>query len=203
MLAKPLAMTFTQNRNKQKYVDPDVARDLKLVQRIANGDEPALHELYALHGQRLYAYALRLTGDPTRAEDVLQDVLVVIWKSAKTFRGESRPTTWMLGIVHHTAIKSLRHNSVTMSEELETNLVDKGPSPEDQMRSQEKQNWVQRGLLQLSAEHRAVLELIFYHGLSLQEAAVVCDCPIGTVKSRLSYARRQLKGVLNRMEEER
>jgi RNA polymerase sigma-70 factor (ECF subfamily) len=61
--------------------------------------------------------------------------------------------------------------------------------------------WVRKGLQDLSTEHRAVLELVFYQGLTLQEVAEVCNCPLGTVKSRLSYARRHLRGVLGRNEE--
>ena len=72
---------------------------------------------------------------------------------------------------------------------------------EEHVRVKEQSQWVRRGLQSLSAEHRAVLELVFYQGLSLSEVAEVCDCPVGTVKSRLSYARKHLRGILSRQEE--
>jgi RNA polymerase sigma-70 factor (ECF subfamily) len=73
-------------------------------------------------------------------------------------------------------------------------------SPEEHIQVKEQSQWVRRGLQSLSPEHRAVLELVFYQGLSLNEVAEVCDCPVGTVKSRLSYARKHLRGILSRQE---
>lgn len=172
--------------------------DLALVRRLVAGEDAAMHELYAAYGQRLYAYALRLTGDPAQAEDVVQDVLVVVWKSARKFRGEGRLLAWLLGIVHHTALKSLRRRAQPITGEMEETLDTGQPSPEQQAERAEQSNRLQAGLRSLSPEHQAVLELVFYQGLSLEEVAQVCRVPLGTVKSRLSYARRSLRGVLTR-----
>ena len=181
----------------------DLQQDIALVERIAAKDESALRELYAVYGQRLYAYALRLTEDPAQAEDVLQDTLVTVWHSAKKFRGEGRLLAWLLGIVHHTALKFLRHRPNSISEEMENSLPATDLLPEEQIQINEQSEWVRRGLHSLSSDHRVVLELVFYQGLSLEEIAQVCGCPVGTVKSRLSYARRQLRGVLSRTEKAR
>jgi RNA polymerase sigma factor (sigma-70 family) len=179
----------------------DLQQDTALLQRIAAKDEAALRELYAAYGQRLYAYALRLTDSPATAEDIVQDTLVVVWQSAERFRGEGRVLAWLLGIVHHTAMKALRHVSQFISDEMEEVLPAPITLPEEHVRVKEQSQWVRRGLQSLSAEHRAVLELVFYQGLSLSEVAEVCDCPVGTVKSRLSYARKHLRGILSRQEE--
>ncbi len=181
--------------------EPD--HENELVQRLVAEDDSALCELYAAYGQRLYAYALRLTGEPALAEDVLQEALVVVWRTAKNYRGEGRLIAWMLGIVHHTATKALRRQSTPISDEMETTLISGDPLPEEQVQENERAAWLQRGLRSLSTEHRAVLELVFYQGLSLNETAEVCGCPVGTVKSRLNYARQQLRGVLSRTEEAR
>lgn len=172
--------------------------DLALVQRLAAGNDAAMHELYAAYGQRLYAYALRLTDDPAQAEDVVQEALVTAWKSAHSFRGEGRLLAWLLGIVHHTALKSLRHRSQPITENMEETLESGQASPEQQMERDERSARVRDCLASLSPDHRAVLELVFYQGLSLEEAAQVCQVPVGTVKSRLSYARRSLRGALSR-----
>ncbi len=179
----------------------DQAQDGALVRRIAGRDESALRELYAAYGQRLYAYALRLTDDPDLAEDVVQDALVAVWNLAGSYRGEGRPLAWLMGIVHNTALKALRHRPTPLSAGMEDALPAAGPLPEEQAQCSQQSAWLRRGLRQLSPEHRAVLELVFYQGLSLQETAEVCGCPLGTVKSRLSHARRQLRGLLNRTEE--
>jgi RNA polymerase sigma-70 factor, ECF subfamily len=181
----------------------ELQQDIALVQRIAAKDETALQELYATYGQRLYVYALRLTEDPAQAEDVVQDVLVIVWRSAQKFRGESRLLAWLLGIVHHIAMKSLRRRVIPITDEMEASLIATSPLPEEQALAGERSEWVREGLQRLSPKHRAVLELVFYQGMSLQETAQVCGCPIGTVKSRLSYARQQLRGVLSRTEEVR
>ena len=180
------------------YTMPDEAHDHSLVRRMAAGDEAAMHELYAAYGQRLYAYALRLTGDSAQAEDVVQDALVAAWKSARRYRGEGRLIAWLLGIVHHLAVKSLRHRSQPLTDEIEEGLAAGSPTPEQQFESAEQAARLRTGLQRLSPEHRSTLELIFYQGLSLEEAAQVCRVPLGTVKSRLSYARRQLRGILSR-----
>lgn len=175
--------------------------DLDLIRRMQAGDDDAVRDLYARYGQRLYAYALRLTNDPATAEDVVQVTLVTAWQTARTFRGEGRLIAWLLGIVHHTAMKSLRHMHQPL-DAMEDAVSGNQPTPEDQAEVGETKRWVRQGLKSLSVEHRAVLELVFYQGLSLDEVAKVCNCPLGTVKSRLSYARQHLRGILSRTEED-
>jgi RNA polymerase sigma-70 factor (ECF subfamily) len=201
MLAKQLTMNLSQTTERTQSISTDVINDLELMTRVAAKEERALRELYLLYGQRMYAYALCLTSDHAQAEDVVQDTLEVVWKSAETYRGEGRLIAWLMRIVHHTAHKSLRHLSIPISEEMEDNLFADEPQPEEQTQSNEQSRLIRQGLRQLSPEHRMVLELVFYQGLSLKEIAEVCSCPIGTIKSRLSYARQQLRGVLSRMEE--
>ncbi len=201
MIAKTAPMNFFRTNQKEHTLSADQANDLELVHRIAGKDEAALQKLYADHGWSLYAYALRLTGDAAQAEDVVQDVLVTVWQTAGNYRGEGRLISWLLGIVHHTAIKSLRHRSTPITEEMETVMQTTDPLPEELVQADERSRSIRKGLEELSPEHRAVLELFFYQGLSLQEAAEVCGCPVGTIKSRLNYARQRLRGLLSRMEE--
>ena len=106
--------------------------DLDLIRRMQAGDDDAVRDLYALHGQRLYAYALRLTNDPATAEDVTQTTLVTAWRTARTFRGEGRLIAWLLGIVHHTAMKTLRGNAYSLDDVAEETVSEDQPSPEEQ-----------------------------------------------------------------------
>jgi RNA polymerase sigma-70 factor (ECF subfamily) len=177
--------------------------DLDLIRRLNAGDDDAMRDLYTRYGQRLYAYALRLTNDPATAEDVTQSTLIAVWRSAGSFREEGRLIAWLLGIVHHTAMKAIRGASTYSDQTTEESIPDHQPSLEEQAEGREMKDLVHDGLASLSLEHRTVLELVFYQGLSLNEAAEVLDCPLGTVKSRLSYARQHLRGVLTRMEENR
>ena len=175
--------------------------DLDLIRRMQAGDDDAVRDLYAQYGQRLYAYALRLTDDPATAEDVTQNTLVTAWRTARNFRGEGRLIAWLLGIVHHTAMKAIRNRTNYLSDVAEETISEEQPSPEEQAQVKDERRWVRQGMQSLSPEHRAVLELVFYQELSLNEVAQVFDVPLGTVKSRLSYARTHLRGVLARTEE--
>jgi len=173
-------------------------RDVDLVRRMAGGDERALRELYAAYGQRMYAYALRLVEDPAVAQDVVQDALIAAWRDARKFRGEGRVVAWLLGMVHHLSFKALRRRPLPLGEELENGLPSGAAAPEELAQASQQSAWVREGLRRLSPEHRAALELVFYQGLALEEAAEVCGCPLGTLKSRLSYARQHLRGILSR-----
>jgi RNA polymerase sigma-70 factor, ECF subfamily len=175
--------------------------DLGLIRRMRAGDDDAVRDLYALYGQRLYAYALRLTNDPATGEDVTQNTLVTAWRTARTFRGEGRLIAWLLGIVHHTAMKTLRGDAHYLDDLAEETVSVDQPSPEEQAQVKDERRWVRQGMQSLSPEHRAVLELVFYQELSLNETAQVLNVPVGTVKSRLNYARNHLRGVLARTEE--
>ena len=126
----------------------------------------------------------------------------IVWRSAGRYRGEGRLIAWLLGIVHHLALKTLHRRSIPLSDELEENLPAPIGSLDAQAQARQQARWVHDGLQSLSPEHRAVLELVFYQGLSLAEAAQVSGCPPGTIKSRLSYARQYLRGVLSRQNRE-
>lgn len=185
----------TQANMTQPVDDPD------LIRRMQAGDDDAVRDLYAQYGQRLYAYALRLTDDPATAEDVTQNTLITAWRTARTFRAEGRLIAWLLGIVHHTAMKAIRNRTNYLGDVAEETIREDQPSPEEQAQVKDERRWVRQGMQNLSPEHRAVLELVFYQELSLNEVAQVLNIPIGTVKSRLSYARTHLRGVLARTEE--
>jgi RNA polymerase sigma-70 factor (ECF subfamily) len=201
MQTASLTTSFTQRNKRTKFSMVRPTDELELIHRITEGDDDAMRELYAQYGQRLYAFALRLTNDPATAEDVTQNTLVIAWQKATTFRGDSRLITWLLGIVHHTAMKAIRYQPHYLDETDEENIPQNQPSLEEQALGQEMKHWVKQGLQSLSSEHRAVLELVFYQGLSLQEVSQVLNVPLGTVKSRLSYARKHLGGALARSQE--
>ncbi len=182
-----MEIALTQPRS---LLDPDIG----LIRSMAAGDEAALRALYAAYGRRLFAYALRLTMDRVVAEEVLQDSLLAAWRGAGNFRGESRAITWLLGIVHHQALNATRRKQLPKIDlEQAMGLADDAARPEAQAELAERRRALQVALGDLSPEHRAVVELVFYQGLSLAEVAEVCGCPVGTVKSRLSYAKAYLR----------
>ncbi len=173
--------------------DPDSA----LIRSMAAGDEGALRALYAGYGRRLFAYAHRLTGSEQVAEEVVQDVLLAAWKGAASYRGDARALTWLLGIVHHQALNAVRRKRLPAHRlESAAQVADGAAGPESRVEAGERRAALQQALGRLSRDHRAVLELVFYQGLSLAEVADVVGCPVGTVKSRLSYAKANLRAAL-------
>ncbi|MCE1252458.1 MAG: sigma-70 family RNA polymerase sigma factor [Anaerolineae bacterium] len=169
--------------------------DLICLQRIAAGDEQALRNLYNRHGQRLYAYALRLTGCADLANEAVQESLLAIWQGAGAFRGDAAVSTWMLGIVHHKAVDLLRRKpqQVSLREEMPACADENEP-----FSALERRELIRRYLQKLPSDQQAVLDLVFYQGKTLAEAAIIMNCPLGTVKSRLNQAKTNLRGLLKR-----
>jgi len=177
---------------------PATDPDRELLCQIASGSEDALRSLYDTYGQRLYAHALRITSDPASAEEAVQESLVAVWQGAGGYRSESRLLTWLLGIVHHKALNQIRGRTIDSLDARFDEPPAGDPLPDEQAAVSEQRRLVRAGLNELSLEHRLALDLVFYQGLALHEAAEVCGCPVGTIKSRLNYAKASLRGALNR-----
>ncbi len=188
-MAIPLAQTT-------KWPNPD----FDLTVRIAAGEEEALRELYAAYGRRMYAYALRLTGMPAIAEEVLQDSLLAVWKGAGGYRGEGRLISWLLGIVHHQAMNTMRRKQLhRVALEAAVQAASEGPQATQTVEGRLQREALAAGMRRLPSEQRIALELVFFQGLSLTEVAQVCACPVGTVKSRLNAAKAALRHILASM----
>lgn len=171
-----------------------------LLARVAKRDREALAEVYARFQRPLFRYLFHLLGRKELAEDVLQEVMVIVWQKAHTFQRTGQAARWIFGIAHHQAFKALRRDtSVTFLElEAASDLPDGAPDPEADIVRQATCEEIANALACLTPEHREVLELTFFQDFSGKEIAEIIDIPLGTVKSRLSYARRALKAALVR-----
>ena len=174
--------------------------DHRLLRQVAAGDQSAFDELYKTYSPAVFNYLLRLVNEPSVAEELLQDVFLAMWQGAGHFREQAKVKTWLLRIAHHQAVSWLRHNrAVTALDDLAELAGD------DQIEEHLAQTWrvdqIRQALDQLSVKHRAVIELTFVHELSYAEIAEIVSCPVGTVKSRMSYALRHLTAVLGNQAE--
>jgi len=176
--------------------------DRALLRRISRGDERALEDLYARHGGALFGYLLLLSSDRGLAEEVLQDTLVAAWRGAGRFRGGSSVKTWLFGIGRRRMRDAQRKRGLPSfdGEGLLEALPAREPGPEEALSRSESGAELEQCIERLSEPNREALALVFFHELSYAEAAEVLGVPIGTVKSRLSNAKRALRGLL---EEER
>lgn len=178
------------------------ADDAQLMKRIARGDRQALSELYACYQRTLFAYLLQLTPDYGLAEELLQDTLVAVWKSARSFEGRSSVLTWLIGIARRQAHNTLRQRSLPTADlaELEC-LPAPDLEPEAFALASVDRDELTQAFRRLAPVHREVLLLVFVQELSYQETATVLEVPVGTVKSRLSNARRALRALLDAKED--
>ncbi len=171
--------------------------DAVLLHRIAAGDRDALEALYQRYQRPLFRYLLQLTTDRQLAEELLQDTLVAVWKAAGEFQGRSSVRTWLIGIARRQAHNALRRSTPPVADpaELEEMAAD-DPDPESAALAAADREALARALAHLAPLHREVIVLTFVHGLSYQELADVLGIPVGTVKSRLSNAKRALSRAI-------
>ena len=170
--------------------------DIELLRQVAAGDEAAFAELYDSYSPLVYNYLLRLLNEPAVSEEILQEVFLAMWRGAPHFREEAKVKTWLLRIAHHQAVSWLRRDRTALwpAEEIESGDDD---LIEDHLARSWQIDQVRMALTRLTPKHRAVVELTFVHGLSYAEIADVMNCPIGTVKSRMSYALRRMNELLS------
>ncbi len=171
--------------------------ELELIRRVSLRDRGALRELYLLYHRRLARFLLRLTQRQDLAEEVINDTLLAVWNSAERFRGDSRVSTWIVGIAYRRALKSLRKRPRPLEliglEETET-LVGV-----DNLQACETQEWIEGALNELPVEQRMCLELAYVLGHSCEEISLITNCSVNTVKTRLFHARRKLSTLLPRL----
>jgi RNA polymerase sigma factor (sigma-70 family) len=179
-----------------------VVDERQIVRRIASGDREALAELYGGYQRALFNYLLQLTPDYGLAEEILQDTLVAVWKSAHRFEGRSSLRTWLIGIARRQAHNTLRQRRLPFADESELEgLAAIEPEPEAFTLASFARDELAAAFRQLAPLHREVLVLIFVQELSYQEVASVLEVPVGTVKSRICNARRALRALLDTREE--
>lgn len=174
-------------------IDPDVG-DRALLQRMAAGDRAALGVLYHGYHGRLSRFLSRLTRRADVIEEVINDCFWIAWQKAGSFHGDSRVSTWIMGIAYRCGLKALRQHG-------DMPVADDGV-PEERIpaheldEDRELRDWLGKGLAHLSADQRLVIELVYGVGHSLDDVADIMHCPVGTVKARLFHARVKLRNVL-------
>ncbi len=186
---------------------PDLRDDKDLLAAHVDGDDGAFGELFARHRDRLWAVALRTTGDAEDAADALQDALISAFRRAESYRGDAAVTTWLHRIVVNACLDRLRRAKVRLADPLPEDLEERptdrfGPGagapadPADVAVAHERRSSVHAALATLPAAQRAALVLVDMEGYSVEETAGLLGCAPGTVKSRCSRARARLLPLL-------
>jgi RNA polymerase sigma-70 factor (ECF subfamily) len=173
--------------------------DRQLLQQVTQGNQRALEQLYARYRLRVWRYLwYRLDGNAGLVEELLQEVFFSVWRSAKQYRGEAQVETWIIRITHHLLLNAQRRKrSISRGYGVEEEASLSYEHIASQLKQSYEEQVLERILLEesmhkLSHKHREVLELVFHYGFSCEEVAQILDVPPGTIKSRISFARRKL-----------
>jgi RNA polymerase sigma-70 factor (ECF subfamily) len=171
--------------------------ELALLASIKRGQRADFETLYRLYHPRLWRFLVHMLRHGDLVEEVLNDTLMVVWQRAESFDGRSKLSTWIFGIAYRKALKALSRQDLPVDADDVEEPADPGPGPEQQLGLAQLRVRLAEALAELSPEHRAVVELCYFHDMAYGEIAEVVGCPPETVKTRMFYARRRLRLLLD------
>ena len=174
--------------------------DLQLLEGIKNQKQSSLEAFYRNYENSVYRFALSKLNNTFDASDIVNEVMLEVWKSAHRFEGRSKVSTWLLGIAHHKIIDLLRkrkNNTVDIDDA--PDVADDSFSMEQVMEGAENGTFIQKCLSKLKGDHKQAVHLLFFKDYSYEEISEVIECPVGTVKSRIHHAKISLKKCLQKL----
>jgi RNA polymerase sigma-70 factor (ECF subfamily) len=188
------------DRSRRGWTE-DRASDQVALARMARGEGDAVAELYDRHARPIYSLALRILGDATEAEDIVQEVFSQAWKQAARYSASrGAVAAWLMTLGRSRAIDRLRAKRArpgdVSTERVAGHLVDAGPPADSLVLSSEQVARVRAALDELPLLQRAAIELAYYEGLTHAEIADRLEQPLGTVKTRIRLAMVKLRDVL-------
>ena len=179
--------------------EPDPPSDHELLQAHIDGDPTAFATLVARHQDRMWAIALRTMRNPEDAADALQDAYIAAFRRAGSFRGDAKVTTWLHRVVVNACLDRLRSQKVRAADPLPEDLdrsLDLAMPTGDPVEEQQERDRIAAAMAVLNPDQRAALVLVDMEGYSVEEAATILDCAVGTVKSRCARGRARLAPLL-------
>jgi len=172
------------------------AEDRALIRRYLEGDVEAFDELMRAHEDRVFGICLRMMKDRDQALDATQDVFLTVFRKADRYKEQAAFSTWLYRVSVNTCYDHLRRRQRKRTEAIPEHLDPSDPHSGDILNAVELRPDIETALAGISPEFRAAVVLVDLEGMSLDGAADTLDLPIGTVKSRLFRARKQLAEVL-------
>jgi RNA polymerase sigma factor (sigma-70 family) len=172
------------------------------LKRVPAGDRTALQTIYRLTSAKLFGVVLRILGERSEAEDVLQEVYVTVWRKAADFdAARASPMTWLIAIARNRAIDRLRAGRVSRHMEpieAAVDLADDAPAADSTLASAQERARLHECLGGLADHERTALRAAFFDGNTYEELAVRMKVPLGTMKSWIRRAMIKLKACLER-----
>jgi RNA polymerase sigma-70 factor (ECF subfamily) len=170
--------------------------DRDLIERAKHGDKDAFTSLVLRHGDRLYSVAFRILRDASRAEDAVQQAFLTAWRELRRLRDDDRLEAWLYRLLVNACFAEIRHTRRWQPGLRLITDPEIGPATEDTQVSVALRDELERAFRRLSGEQRAVLAMHHYLGLSGAEIAQTLGLSPGTVRSRLHYARQQMRAAI-------
>jgi RNA polymerase sigma-70 factor (ECF subfamily) len=187
----------------------DSEEDFRLVALAQKGDMGAFDELVIRHRGKIYAMIRNMVKNDADAWDLSQDVFIKAWQALPRFEARARFSTWLYRISHNVVYDWVRKRKIESAGELNDEIFDREKidssartapafveSPDEALSNTELRGKIENALAKLSEDHREAVILKDVQGLSYKEIADVMECSIGTVMSRLFYARQKLQTLL-------
>ena len=187
----------------------EAQQDLALVALCQKGDSRAFEDLVTRHRGRVYAMIQNMVKNEADAWDLSQEVFVKVWKALPRFEARAKFTTWLYRVVHNVVYDWVRKRKIESAGEFDDQLLKESESavgakatpqmaqqPDEAMSGGELRERIEAALQQLSPEHREIVILREVEGFDYKEIAEALEISIGTVMSRLFYARKKLQGLL-------
>lgn len=172
------------------------SEELRLLALIRDGDREAFEALYRIYYPRLTRFLINLVRRPQLVEEVLNDTLMVVWERGDSFNGASKLSTWIFAIAYRKAMKALRRQDVPVMDTDANQRVSLDRGPDEDLGLQKTHLLLMKAMNQLSPDHRAVVDLTYFHEMGYREIADILACPVNTVKTRMFHARRHLRQTL-------
>ena len=164
---------------------------------IARADDQALAELYRRFGRLAYGLAFRILRDDALAQDAVQEAFLGVWRAAGRFTAErSKPSTWLLTLVHRRAVDLVRREERRRTEPLQPESEFAGAEAADEAELATRRQTIREALRQLPSEQREAIELAYYGGYTQSELAERLGQPLGTIKSRMFTGLARLRDTL-------
>ncbi|MGH6768694.1 MAG: sigma-70 family RNA polymerase sigma factor [Xanthobacteraceae bacterium] len=196
-LSQAVSVASTDRSSRALQATIHETSDVVLVEKIAAGDKQALQVLYGRHSVKVFRFALRFVRDEAAAEDMVSEVFFDVWRQAERFEQRSQVSTWLLAIARNKALSSLRRRC---NEQLDDGVAefieDPSDNPEVTMQKQERGQILRDCLQKLSAAHREIIDLVYYHEKTIEEVAEIVGVPMNTVKTRMFYARKRIAELM-------
>jgi RNA polymerase sigma-70 factor (ECF subfamily) len=182
---------------RQSIVAAQTTSDEMLLGSIADGGRTSMHVLYCRHNVRVYRFILRIVRDTTIAEDLVSQVFLDVWRTAGQFEGRSQVSTWLLSIARFKALTALRQRRYEdLDQDDVREIADQADTPETLLHRSNTSAILRSCVAKLSPAHREIINLVYYHEKSVEEAGTIIGIPQSTVKTRMFYARKQLAELL-------